>query len=85
MQADSLYALRTTHYALCITFYAQSPEILKSHKIILHDACFITQYHVQYGRSLLDKWGGGGMADAADLKSAGLTPVWVRLPPALFK
>ena len=24
------------------------------------------------------------MADAADLKSAGVTPMWVRLPPALF-
>ena len=24
------------------------------------------------------------MADAADLKSAGITPVWVRLPPALL-
>ena len=29
-------------------------------------------------------WGGGGTADAADLKSAGVTPVWVRIPPALL-
>ncbi len=28
--------------------------------------------------------GGGGMADAADLKSAGEYPVWVRIPPALL-
>ena len=30
------------------------------------------------------RWGGGGMADAADLKSAGVIPVWVRLPSALL-
>ena len=28
--------------------------------------------------------GGGEMADAEDLKSSGVTPVWVRLPPALL-
>ncbi len=27
--------------------------------------------------------GGGGMADAGDLKSSVLTDVWVRIPPAL--
>ena len=27
---------------------------------------------------------GGGMADAADLKSAGVIPVWVRIPPDLL-
>ena len=26
---------------------------------------------------------GGGMADAADLKSAGVNPMWVRIPPDL--
>ena len=28
--------------------------------------------------------GGGEMVDAADLKSAGVLPVWVRIPPALL-
>lgn len=31
------------------------------------------------------QWGGGGMADAVDLKSIGRDTVWVRLPPALPK
>lgn len=32
---------------------------------------------------MLGTWGGGEMADAADLKSAEGNLVWVRIPPAL--
>ena len=35
------------------------------------------------GAASIDGRGGGGMADAADLKSAGRKAMWVRPPPAL--
>jgi tRNA(Ile)-lysidine synthase len=42
------------------------------------------KYAALHGRSLSLR-GGGETADAADLKSAGVIPVWVRIPPALWK
>ena len=57
------------------------------HSGLIENAYFGLPTQCYMWRSLINWphiWGGGEMADAADLKSAGITPVWVRLPPALL-
>jgi hypothetical protein len=69
---------------------ARAMEAPGSAKALLSSTWFVASYQKRYNNQH-ETWlktpagGGGEMADAADLKSAGVIPVWVRLPPALFE